>query len=89
MIIKSIFRLILRGLLWLLGAYWLGFLGYTVKNLIAGGWTAVLAWYEHISGPVFKWDWRIFLVRQLAILGVTLILYFFDRRMARGRVAQP
>jgi len=82
-----IFQVILRALrrvfIWLLGAYWLVFIGYTIKNLVAGGPGAVVGWYKHIShmpGLSFRWDWRVFLIQQVVMLAITLMLWFFGRR---------
>ena len=87
-----IFRFILRALrrilIWLLGAYWLVFVSYTIKNLVVGGPGAVVAWYQHISysgGLSFRWDWRVFLAQQAAMLAVTLVLCFFGRRTTARR----
>jgi hypothetical protein len=74
------FRVILRGVFWLLLVYWLIFIGYTVKNLVAGGSGAAVIWYRHISGGAVKWDWRVFLLQQGVILAVTLASWFFGRR---------
>ena len=79
----TIFRAILRVLFWLLGAYWVVFVSYTIKNMIMGGPGAVVGWYEHIShtsGISLRWDWRVFLAQQVAILAITAMLWFFGRR---------
>jgi len=80
---QNILRLLRRVLIWFFGAYWVIFVGYTIKNLIQGGPRAVVAWYQHISytgGLSLRWDWRVFLARQVAILAITLLLWFFGRR---------
>ena len=80
-------RIFLRGLFWLLLAYWLTFIGYTIKNLATGGPNAAVIWYSHISGEVFKWDWRMFLFRQMVILAITLAAWFFGKRPSSRKVA--
>jgi hypothetical protein len=80
---KSIFRLVRRGLIWLLIAYWVIFFGYTIKNFAVGGPAAVVIWYRHIShvsGKPFQWSWSGFLARQFAIFAITLALWFVGRR---------
>jgi len=41
-IFQAILRALRRVFIWLLGAYWLVFIGYTIKNLVAGGPGAVV-----------------------------------------------
>lgn len=84
-LIFIILRMVRRVAIWLLMAYWLVFFGYTIKNFVEGGSTAVLGWYKHISGNPFQWHWGIFLLRQIVMLVLTLALYFFERR--RGSAA--
>jgi hypothetical protein len=73
-------RTISRGLFWLLVAYWLVFVGYTIKNLVVGGSDAAVVWYRHISGGAFQWHWGVFFAQQAVILGVTLASRFFGWR---------
>lgn len=87
----NILKAILRMLFWLLGAYWAVFIGYTVKNLVVGGPGAVVAWYKHIShtsGLSLHWDWHWFLAQQVAMLAITVTLWFFGRRPS-GRTDMP
>ena len=73
-------KIISRGLFCLLVAYWVVFIGYTVKNLVAGGPDAAVVWYRHISGGVAPWRWGVFVVQQAVILGVTLATRFLGWR---------
>ncbi len=85
-VFKTMLRLVRHTLIWLLGVYWIIFIGYTIKNLVAGGPDAVVAWYKHISRTSalsIHWDWRVFLARQIALVGVTLLLWFFGRPSRR------
>jgi hypothetical protein len=75
-----IFRLLRRGLMWLLTAYWVVFVGYSTMHLITGGPQAVVIWYWHIARVPFQWNWGVFLTGQLVILAVTGALCFFGRR---------
>jgi hypothetical protein len=84
-LIFIILRMVRRVAIWLLTAYWLIFLGYTIKNFVEGGSTAVVGWYKHISGNPFQWHWGVFLLQQIVMLALTLALYFFERR--RGSAA--
>ncbi len=77
---KATFRLLRRGLIWLLILYWAGFVGYTIRNLAAGGPSAVVGWYMHINGDLVDWKWGRFLARQGAIIGLTVALLIFGRR---------
>ncbi len=81
-------RVISRGLFWLLLVYWLGFIGYTIKNLVTGGPSAAVIWYRHISGAAFQWSWGVFLIQQIAILALTLATWFFGRRPPDRAVSQ-
>lgn len=84
---KAILRLVRFVLLWILGVYWIAFVGYTIKNLASGGPAAVVTWYRHISGSVFEWSWGVSLAQQFAILILTLTIWFFGRQLpheARG-----
>jgi hypothetical protein len=86
--VKEVPRLLRRTLIAVLCGYWLIFLAYTIKNVIQGGPAAVVGWYKHISvqsGLLVRWNWRAFIATQLAILGITLILYFWDRAASRHR----
>ena len=80
-IFQVIFRLVRRGLILLLGTYWVAFVGYTIKNLVAGGPGAVVVWYRHIAGAAFQWDWRVFLAQQVLTLAITVLLCLFERRI--------
>jgi hypothetical protein len=86
---KAILRLFRFVLLWLLAVYWITFVGYTIKNLAAGGPVAAVTWYKHISGAVFEWNWGVFLARQFAILVLTLTIWFFGRRLASHEIGNP
>jgi phosphotransferase system glucose/maltose/N-acetylglucosamine-specific IIC component len=90
--LKIVLRLLRSCLLGLLIAYWVIFIFYTVEKSITGGSSAVVAWYKHIDSSVVqrgdgwfltKWSWEKFLVRQFAILAITLALYFIARRSKR------
>ena len=90
--LKIFFRLLRRCLIGLLIAYWVIFTFYTGEKFVAGGSGAVVGWYRHIDSSVVhrgdgwrlsKWSWETFLVIQLAILAVTLTLYFVERRSKR------
>lgn len=84
--IKTIFRSLRRGLLWLMILYWLCFIGYTIMHLVRGGPGSVVAWYMHIThidGVPFQWSWTAFLARQIGILAITLALVFLGRRAGR------
>jgi len=78
-------RVISRALFWLLVAYWVVFIGYTVKNLVAGGPGIAVVWYRHISGGAFQWNWGVFLIQQVVILSVTLASGFFGWRHVNSR----
>jgi len=78
-IILGLFR---RCLLWLLAFYWVAFVGFSIRYLVAGGPTAVVVWYRHISEAPFRWQWHwgTFLAGQVIVLAVTLALWMFGRR---------
>lgn len=84
--LRPILRALRRVLIWFFCAYWVMFIGYTIKNLLIGGPRAVVVWYRHISGGAFRWDWRVFMAEQLAIFAITLILYFFGQRSSRREI---
>jgi hypothetical protein len=69
-------------LLWLLAFYWVTFVGFTIKYLAAGGPSAVVTWYRHISAAPFRWQWHwgAFLIGQVIILAATLALLALGRR---------
>jgi hypothetical protein len=71
---------VLRLVLALLLLYWLIFIGYTIAKYLQGGPQWVLAWYEHIStGDLFQpWNWKIFVMRQIFALTLTLLLSYFE-----------
>jgi hypothetical protein len=85
-ILLNIFRFIVRCLFALLVSYWAIFVIYTIKKLFSGGPNAVVSWYEHIDTRIIRteptagafvvwiqpWDWRLFLVRQVVILILTI-----------------
>ena len=82
--------------MWLLIAYWVVFIGYTITYWITGGPSAVVGWYKHISIPPFHVDaplkWEKFLGGQVAILAITVALWFFGRRptdLARNNTRKP
>ena len=81
-VFKIISRLLLLGLTWLLIAYWVAFIGYTIMRLVTGGPSAVVVWYMHIThvnGAPVQWSWSAFLARQIGILAITLALCFLGR----------
>jgi hypothetical protein len=83
---RAALRSACRAVLWLLVVYWFIFIGYTIKNLIAGGPGAVVAWYKHIShmeAVSLGWDWRAFLAQQIGMLAITWMLWFFGQRTPR------
>jgi hypothetical protein len=88
-ILKTTLRLLRRGLIWLLVFYWVIFVGYTVKLVVTGGPSAVVAWYEHITGPYLQWSWRVFFIQHGAILAVTVVLCLFGRRHDSGVSGKP
>ncbi len=59
--LKMILRLLRRGLIWLLIAYWVVFVSYTIMHPITGGPGAVVVWYRHIARTPFQWNWELFL----------------------------
>jgi hypothetical protein len=77
---KMIFRLLRRGLFWLLIAYWVVFVSYSIMHLITGGRGGVVMWYRHIARAPFQWNWSVFLAGQMVIVAITVALYFFGRR---------
>jgi hypothetical protein len=79
---KMILRLLRRGLVWLLIAYWVVFMSYTIMHLVTGGPGAVVVWYRHIARLPFPWSWGAFLAQQIGILAITIALCFFGRRPA-------
>jgi len=90
--LRIIFQLLRRCLMGLFIAYWVIFIFYTVEKFVTGGSNAVVGWYRHIDSSVVqrgdglfftKWSWEKFLVRQFAILAITLALYFVERRSKR------
>jgi len=81
--LEMIVQTVRRIVLWLLIAYWLVFVGYTIMHLITGGPIAVVAWYRHLARTPFQWNWAMFLAAQTAILAVTVVLYLFERRTRR------
>jgi hypothetical protein len=80
---KVIFRFLRRFLLWLLVAYWVVFVGYTVTHLITGGPAAVVVWYRHIA-RMPQWNWAVFLAGQIIVLAITLTLCFLGRTSDSG-----
>lgn len=80
--LKMIIRLLQRGLMWLLVAYWVVFVGYTIMHLVSGGPSAVIVWYRHIAKMPFKWNWGTFLGGQVVILAITMALGFSVRKKA-------
>ncbi len=90
--LKIIIQVLRRSLLGLLIAYWVIFICYTVEKFITGGSSSVVGWYGHIDASVLhrgdewylaKWSWETFLVKQLAILAITLSLHLFEQRSKR------
>jgi hypothetical protein len=77
---KLIFRLLRRVLAWLLIAYWVVFVSYTIMHLITGGPGGVVVWYRHIARAPFQWNWGVFLAGQMIILAITVVLCIFERR---------
>jgi len=85
--IKTILLFLRRTLLFVLIAYWMGFIGFTIEKLAAGGLRAVVGFYIHIAGAPFEWNWKVFLAQQLTILAITLVLCFFEWRLLSARRA--
>jgi hypothetical protein len=79
-LIKIILRLLRRSLIWLLIAYWIVFVSYTIMHLAAGGPGAVVVWYRHIGGMPFRWNWWMFLAGQMVVLAITVTLCFLEWR---------
>ena len=77
-------KLVSRLLFWLLVAYWLIFVSYTIKNFVVGGASAAVAWYRYIDQGLFQWHWGTFLIRQIVILAITLTTWFFGWRPTGG-----
>lgn len=77
---KAILRLLRRGLMWVLIAYWVIFVSYSIMHLVTGGPNGVVVWYRHISRAPFEWNWGVFLAGQMFILAVTVVLFIFGRR---------
>lgn len=78
---RPIFRWLRYSLACFLVGYWVIFIGYTVKNFVTGGPSAVVAWYKHISQRPFEpqWSWGVFWASQAAILLITFAVCFFGR----------
>jgi len=87
---KAILRIVGILLLSLLIAYWIGFVGYTIEKLVAGGPNAVLGWYQHISathrleGLMRPWSWKAFLAQHFLLLLTTIALWFSTGRPAEN-----
>ena len=81
--LNGVFRLLLRVLLWLLIGYWAIFIFHTVRNWVEGGPRLVTGWYADIEGTIFNFNLKLFVIRQLVILGFTVGLFFLDRRLAK------
>lgn len=77
---KAILRVLRRSLMWVLIAYWVIFVSYSMMHLITGGPGAVVVWYRHIARAPFQWNWEMFLAGQMLILAATVAVYFFERR---------
>jgi hypothetical protein len=78
--LKAILRLLGRGLMWVLFAYWVILISYSIMHLITGGPSGVVVWYRHISRAPLQWNWGAFLAGQMFILAVTVVLFIFERR---------
>jgi hypothetical protein len=83
-LMKIIAQLLLGCLFWLLATYWAIFALYTITSLLRGGPGSVIAWYSHIAGMQFHWNWKRFLADQTALLATTVAVYFL-RRWVRAR----
>lgn len=83
--LKMILRLLVGCLFWILIAYWVIFVTFTIMLFFSGGTDRVIHWYMHISsvGIQFHWSWKEFIVRQVINLAVTVGLYFLARRLRR------
>jgi hypothetical protein len=86
--VKMTFQVLRRGLIWLLIGYCVIFVGHTITNLVTGGPSAVIVWYRHIARAPIRWNWVVFLCRQLVILAVTVTLCLFGRNRPR-RTGSP
>ena len=87
--LKTILRLVVSCLFWILITFWVVFVINTIFYYVESGPDRVVHWYMHISraGIQSHWSWRAFLTRQMAILAITVALYFSKRRLrnwARG-----
>jgi len=81
--IKTVLRLLLGCLFFILIAYWVVFITFTITLFISGGRDRVIHWYMHISsvGIQFRWSWKEFVARHIANLAITVSLYFLMRRL--------
>ena len=93
--LKTILRLVVSFLFWILIAYWAVFVFNTIYYLATGGPERVVHWYMHISGGMqilsvangtavvrlTPWNPRRFLVKQIVLLATTMALYFLRRRL--------
>jgi len=68
---------------WILIAYWLVFVGYSLTISLNRGPHNLIAWYSHIAGLQFHWNWMKFLAGQITILVVTVLFYLLMRRQRR------
>jgi hypothetical protein len=84
--LKTLFRLLVSCLLWIFVIYWAIFATFTITLLISSGPERVVHWYMHIStvGFHFDWSWRVFVIRQITNLIITVGLFLL-RRQLRGR----
>jgi hypothetical protein len=94
-ILRIILRTLAGGLFWILIACWAIFVFYSIVYFVEGGPDRVVHWYMHISGSMkilsvsngtavvrlTPWNPRRFLATQIAILGITIALFFLRRRL--------
>jgi hypothetical protein len=86
---KMIFKLILGCLFWVLITYWAIFVIYTITYSVKGGPASVIAWYSHIAGMQFHWNWKVFLADQIAILAITVTVFILRRRLRASGTRGP
>jgi uncharacterized membrane protein len=90
-LLKTLFRLLVSCLFWILIASWAVFAFNSIYYLITAGPARVVHWYMHIStaGIHFQWSARKFVIYQIVILAITVWLYFLRRRLHAGSESNP
>jgi len=89
--LKTILRLLVSCLFWILIAFWAVFLSTSVFYFVSSGPSLVVHWYTHIDSAHAHWSAWAFLGRMLANLVITLCLYVLKQRLRVGvpQVAEP